>query len=62
MPKKYKWVSIEEAEKYWQRHYIGYETETEEIYGILVVAPLAPLIPTILGGWRNQMNLIFLIL
>ena len=25
--KKYKWVSIEEANSHWQKHYIGYEGE-----------------------------------
>jgi hypothetical protein len=31
MLKKYKWVTIEEANEHWQKHYIGYETETGAI-------------------------------
>ena len=31
MPKKYKWVTIEEADRHWQKHYIGYETDTGAI-------------------------------
>lgn len=29
--KKYKWVTIEEANEHWQRHYTGYETDTGAI-------------------------------